>query len=81
MGMRNNNPEKEKPYSLPTKQPILTPGRGLGRFEERNIVTGVESGQSTAYPMRKAITPTKEEVEKKVMQKIADYEKKNKKKK
>ena len=80
MRYRDNNPEKEKPYSLPTKQPILSPERGLGRFEERNIVTGVESGQSTAYPMRKPIPPTKEQVEQKVMQKIAEYEKKNKKK-
>lgn len=81
MGMRDNNPNKEKPYGIIKREHILTQGRGLGRFEERNIVTGVESGQSTAYPMRKAVEPTKEEVEKKVMQKIADYEKKNKKKK
>lgn len=81
MGMRDNRgPNKEKPYGITRREHILTQGRGLGRFEERNIVTGVESGQNALYPMRKPIVPTKEEVEKKVMQKITEYEKKNKKK-
>jgi hypothetical protein len=44
------------------------------------MVTGVESGQNALYPRTKTVEPTKEQVEKKVIQKVTDYEKKNKKK-
>jgi len=81
MGMRDNKgPNNEKPYGLTRREHMLTPGRGIERFKERNMVTGVESGQNALYPLRKPIVPTKEEVEKRVQQKMAEYEKSKKKK-
>jgi len=78
----NNNPKKETPYGIASRQPVNAPGRGVGRFAERNVVTGVEFGQSTVNPINRLGRPTRtaEDVQKTVDQKIAEYEKRKKRK-
>jgi len=81
MGMLDNKgPNDEMPYGLTRRQPVNSPDRGLGRFAERNAVTGVESGQSTVNPVNRLgrPVPTKEEVEQRIQQHIAEYEKSKK---